>query len=116
METGYFFKTGKLLSFSEQQIVDCGTDSSYGYALSGCNGGWPAEAFQYTDEQPLMQFSSYPYTSGDSGYEGYCGYKSSSGIGAANGVQLVQAYSTSQMKAAIALGVVTIALDADPLL
>ena len=42
METGHFFKSGKLLSFSEQQIVDCAPNTDFGVALFGCNGGWPA--------------------------------------------------------------------------
>jgi hypothetical protein len=69
----------------------------------------------YTNEQPLEEFSAYPYTSGESGYEGNCQYNASKGLAASGGAQTIQSYSTSQMKAAIALGVVTIALDATPL-
>jgi len=34
LEGGYFVKSGRLLSFAEQQFVDCNTTNH------GCNGGW----------------------------------------------------------------------------
>ena len=41
MEGAYAVKTGKLLSFSEQQLVDCT------YSDNGCNGGLQIDAFDY---------------------------------------------------------------------
>lgn len=47
LEGAHQIKTGELLSLSEQQLVSC-ADESYGN--SGCDGGFPAFAFLYTDE------------------------------------------------------------------
>ena len=39
LEGAHQIESGKLLSFSEQQLVDCATAAA-GYANEGCNGGW----------------------------------------------------------------------------
>jgi len=59
MEAHHFLKYGKMLSLSEQQLVDCAD----AFDNHGCNGGLPSQAFEYimyngghdTEE-------SYPYT------------------------------------------------------
>lgn len=43
MEGAHFLKTGTLLSFSEQQLVDCSKRNS------GCNGGLQELAFDYAE-------------------------------------------------------------------
>jgi len=48
--------SGNLLSFSEQELVDC-------VKLSfGCNGGNQSTAFNYWKTHMLTLESSYPYT------------------------------------------------------
>ncbi|XVF40357.1 hypothetical protein PTKIN_Ptkin01aG0107000 [Pterospermum kingtungense] len=50
-------KTGKLISMSEQQLLDCSTNGN-----EGCNGGWMTNAFQYIMEnQGLTTEENYPY-------------------------------------------------------
>jgi len=54
--------TGKLLSLSEQQLVDCDTVNDH-----GCQGGLPSNAFQYMIDGGvgLQGESAYPYTGSD---------------------------------------------------
>ena len=55
VEGDYQINTGKLLSFSEQDLVDCDTDSS------GCSGGLMDNAFKYIEENGICTEGSYPY-------------------------------------------------------
>jgi hypothetical protein len=48
-------KTGKLYELSEQQIVDCDTNSY------GCDGGWQMAASWYLYEKGTILRSDYPY-------------------------------------------------------
>ena len=60
---GQYFKTnGKLLSFSDQQLVDC----TYASTRDSCaTGGWMDEAFTSVISKGGIQLNStYPYTSG----------------------------------------------------
>jgi len=65
LECDYAIKTGKLVSLSEQQLVDC----SGSYGNKGCNGGWYYYGWNYANaEGGLCTESSYPYT----GVQGSC--------------------------------------------
>lgn len=54
-----FKKTGKLVSLSEQNLVDC----SKSFGTHGCSGAWMANAYDYVVKNGLQSSDSYPYTS-----------------------------------------------------
>lgn len=60
-----------LVSFSEQQLVDCGTGKP-----NGCAAGWWNNLFNYTKLNGIQSENSYPFTSGASGNSGTCQYNS----------------------------------------
>merc|ERR1712086_632324 len=54
-------KNKKLVSLSEQQLVNCDVDGGD----LGCKGGLPDNAFKYVESTGLTTESNYPYTSGE---------------------------------------------------
>jgi len=102
VEGAMFLAGNSLTSFSEQQLVDCSKVNS------GCNGGLMDYAFQYIETNPLETESDYPYTARD----GSCKYQSSKGVGKVKDFVDVTP-SASQLKAAIAKGPVSVAIEAD---
>jgi C1A family cysteine protease len=59
MEGAHYIKTKKLLSFSEQQLVDC-SDKNH-----GCSGGNAGKAFDFLEANYAELESVYPYTHKD---------------------------------------------------
>ena len=113
-ETAQFVANGTLLSFAEQQIVDCSGNAYFNF---GCNGGMAERAYNYmaaSDGTALE--ADYPYTSGTTGT------KSSSGC-LGDGQPITSHKATSsvevtkndpdQLKAALAIGAVTVGIEAD---
>jgi len=66
-------------------------------------------AFEYIKTSPLELEASYPYTAID----GSCSYDSSKGVGQVTAFKDVASGSVEQMKAALMLGPVAIAIEAD---
>ncbi|KAF8118375.1 hypothetical protein N665_0005s0140 [Sinapis alba] len=83
LEGAHFLATGKLVSLSEQQLVDCDRQCDpevEGLCDSGCNGGLMNIAFQYTRETGgLLREEDYPYTGTTDG-DGICKFVDKSKI------------------------------------
>jgi len=99
-----FINSGKLLSFSEQQIVDCDTGVD-----QGCDGGWPYLAVEYAAKNGLETEAEYPYTAQD----GTCRYKSNEAKKVNSNYSFVTANSTDQLKAALVNMPVSVLIEAD---
>jgi C1A family cysteine protease len=107
VEGAEFVATGKLVSLSEQQLVDC----SKSFGNYGCNGGLMDFGFQYAQKNPLETEGDYPYKA----TEGTCAYVQSKGVGKVAGFQDVTPGSVSQLQAALNKGPVSVAIEADQL-
>ena len=68
LEGAWFLAKGELLSFSEQQLVDC----SWLQGNMGCHGGLPDNAFKYYEHKGFLKESDYWYNATD----GHCQYES----------------------------------------
>jgi C1A family cysteine protease len=106
-EGAYFLKTGKLLKFSEQQLVDC----SKAQKNEGCNGGLMDQAFDYLKTTPFCTESSYPYTAAD----GTCKDTSECAVPDAtvSSYTDVTPKSGDELKAALNLQPVSVAIQAN---
>jgi len=58
LEGAWKIATGKLISLSEQQLVDC---AKFRYGNMGCNGGLQPRAFNYVKQNALCTEDEYPY-------------------------------------------------------
>merc|ERR1712180_235987 len=106
LEGMHYRKTGKLVSLSEQNLVDCSGD----YGNHGCRGGFMDSAFNYIKNNGGIDTeASYPYE----GKEGQCRYDSNN-IGATDiGFVDIESGNEDHLKAAVATqGPVSIAMDA----
>ncbi|XP_042022640.1 senescence-specific cysteine protease SAG39-like [Salvia splendens] len=98
-------KTGKLVSLSEQQLVDCDTSED-----QGCNGGLMDDAFQYIiSNKGLTTESNYPYQ----GVDGTCNSKKESSDAAKiSGYEDVPSNRESALLKAVVNQPVSVAIDA----
>ena len=99
--------TGKLVSLSEQNLVDC----SYGYGCEGCGGGWPEAAMRYVEKNGGLDTEvSYPYTADD----GSCAYNKSESGGYVTKTHNVTSGDMNALYSAIArIGPISVAIDAE---
>merc|ERR1711959_443676 len=109
-EGAYAIATGKLLSFSEQELVDCA--GSFGN--QGCNGGLMDDGFKYLEKFGDSLESDYSYT----GKTGTCNKQKQTAAdgfkgGVVTGFKDVQSDSETQLMAAVAKGPVSVAIEAD---
>jgi hypothetical protein len=114
LEGAYAIKNANLVSFSEQQLVDCDYIRVGGTSL-GCNGGDMSSAMDWIGKNNgLCTESAYPYVSGTTKTNGACQKSCSivSGSDISKPVA-VAANSDSAMMTAIAQQPVSIAIEAD---
>lgn len=100
-------KTGKLISLSEQELVDCDTKGED----QGCGGGLMDNAFQFIiQNHGLTTEDNYPYK----GADGTCNSKKTTAIAATiTGYEDVPANDEKALLQAVANHPVSVAIDAD---
>ncbi|XP_007216164.2 senescence-specific cysteine protease SAG39 [Prunus persica] len=98
--------TGKLISLSEQELVDCDTNGED----QGCEGGLMDDAFQFIQQNHgLGTEANYPY----SGVDGTCNTKKEASIAAKiTGYEDVPTNSEQALLKAVANQPVSVAIDA----
>ena len=106
-EALYAINKSSLLSFSEQQLIDCTKTSTYGN--DGCSGGLMVPSFQYTAANGIELESDYPFT----GKDGNCQYSASKVAFKNTGYISVPANNYTLLKHAANLQPVTVAIEAD---
>ena len=114
LEGIYAIKRGTLVSYSEQQLVDCDYIRAGGTSL-GCNGGDMKSAMEWIGKNNgLCTESAYPYVSGDTKTNGPC--QKSCSIVSGSDIRTtvsVSANSDSAMMTALAQQPVSVAIEAD---
>jgi cathepsin L len=106
MEGAHAIATSKLVSLSEQQLVDC----SSAYGNEGCNGGLMDQAFEYVkDNKGITSEANYPYTAKD----GKCKKPLPASVTTISGYTDVTQNDESQLLKAANIGPVSIAIEAD---
>jgi hypothetical protein len=112
LEGAHFIATGELVSYSEEQFVQC----DYGRQKNlGCNGGLMDKAFEYAESTAIATEADYAYTSGN-GRKGSCDESKLEGATLKVSTYTdVEANSSSQLKAALDKQPVSVAIQANKL-
>jgi len=101
----WIFNGKNLLSFSEQQLVDCSTS----YGNQGCNGGLMDYAFKYVEAKGIELESQYPYKAVD----GKCQYNAADVKFKNTGYTDVTKNNEVALATAVAQQPVSVAVEAD---
>ena len=112
LEGAHFIATGDLLSFSEQQLVDC---AFLRYGNLACNGGLQEYAYNYYEDGNNAELESvYPYTSGTTMRRSSCAYDSSSTTAVTvSDYDAITPSNVSQMKAGLQQQPLAVSIEAD---
>jgi C1A family cysteine protease len=105
MEGAWALSSDTMVSLSEQQLVDCSSK----YGNMGCNGGLMDAAFEYVIDNGLSTEEEYPYTA----TSGTCSSTDTTDSVTFTSFVDVPGSDESQLKAAVALGPVSVAIEAD---
>jgi C1A family cysteine protease len=114
LEGAYFVKYHSLITFSEQQLVDCDERRNDG-SDNGCNGGLMDNAFSWIGKNNgLCSENEYPYVSGTTKARGDCSKSCTNikGSGVSKFVD-VPPSSDQQMMLALMKNPVAVAIQAD---
>jgi C1A family cysteine protease len=104
LEGSHFLKSGNMISFSEQQLVDCVN------LCFGCGGGNQSIAFRYYKSNYAMTESAYPYKAVNQA----CSYNQAAAtpVNVTSFTQ-VPGSNVAQMKAALAQQPLSVSIEAD---
>jgi C1A family cysteine protease len=106
VEGSVFVSTGKLLSLSEQQLVDCNKGF---FSNHGCSGGLMDTAFRYIKTNGICLEADYPYHA----RVGSCQVSSCEKVAFVDSYVDVPRSNLDALKAAVAQQPVAIAIEAD---
>ena len=105
IEGQWFLKKGKLVSLSEQQILDC----SQSYGNTPCNGGLMTNSFRYIiSAGGLETEADYPYEA----QGGYCMFEQSQVAAKISQYQVVGQSEALLQKASASIGPISVGIDA----
>eukprot|EP00596_Hydrurales_sp_CCMP1899_P002769 CAMPEP_0119038462 /NCGR_PEP_ID=MMETSP1177-20130426/7420_1 /TAXON_ID=2985 /ORGANISM="Ochromonas sp, Strain CCMP1899" /LENGTH=275 /DNA_ID=CAMNT_0007001099 /DNA_START=353 /DNA_END=1180 /DNA_ORIENTATION=- len=115
LEGAYYVKYGNLVSFSEQNLVDC-DGPRHGGKDSGCNGGLMDNAFNFIEfNGGVCTEDDYPYVSGNTMRQGSCHQKNCKKLPESTPKDFadVEINSEAALMSAVAQQPVSIAIEAD---
>jgi len=104
LEGLHAIKNRKLVSFSDQQMIDC----SATYGNQGCDGGLMTNAFQYTQDHGIQPENAYAYTAAVK----KCKQNPQKVVFRNTGFKEVKANNHTALKAAVARQPVSVGLEA----
>jgi len=107
MEGAYFLASGKLVSLSEEDLVECDTVDQ------GCQGGLMDNAFKFVMKNGVAAEAAYPYISG-TGIRGLCkADKEAAAVVTVTGFKDVPSQDAAALLTAVNLQPVSVAVEAD---
>jgi cathepsin L len=103
IEGQYYLRTGNLLSFSEQQVVDCSQD----FSDFGCQGGFIESVYKYIKFNGGLDTEEvYPYKA----YDGVCHYRKNSTAATVDGYEKIVESEESLKNAVATLGPISVGI------